>query len=915
MKLFKSFTILLLVLFSFKGVGQSAYIIGQVGYCPATVTTLSVLAKGISAANLPNTIYAWTGSDGSTYNTPTIAVSPSAATSYTLLIHNGTFVSSPTVTIHQMTSENCNNCQLVQNGSFESVQNNQYTNSNIIYPTSCIQGYSIPVFSATNPSDPINWVAPTCGTPDYYNNTYRSTTNGVPANTNSVNTPTHNGNGYGGIITYYWKNNKTAFEYLQTSLKCPLVAGQAYNVSFYASLSPNAGENTPSNNLGAYLSTTAISNTATGGTVNLSYTPQVNSAAIISSTNPGTWTQISGSLVGNGEQYITIGNFYTTAQTAPYPTSGGSYFFIDDVSVLPALPTLTSSSYTVNCSIPSTLTLTANGAANAYTSWTNGINTYTGSTIYVPSPTSNTTYTCTVSLPCGTCSPITQTISILAVAPITIAASQTTCAGTGVALTASGANTYTWSPANSLNTPNGPNVSATPGVTTIYTVSANASCGGVATATTSVNVVLLPTVTSIFHPQTICYGNSAVLTASAASTITWSPASGLSSSTGSPVTATPLTTTIYTASVSNSSGCVGSLVTSITVKPKPEVRIAGSTDGFYITGFYSSITGTSYVWNVATDLTSSAPFNGQGTSSINNVPSAAKEASPGSVEFMPPSSFKIISLSLDGCSSSLYIPTCYLTTYGVVTPISISGSTQVAPGSTQTYILQYGTTTLLPGITWFVDGGTILSGQNTTSVTIKWGSGYYGKIAFSAMNGATNPQNAVLDIAICNSTFLTNCVTPTYMDLCASNNSVNLNALNSGSTYLWSTGATTQSIAVPFNPINPFDFYYVTVVNPGGCKYSFRQEIRNNGACRTMAAESININSSYNFYPNPANSYLTVQSTTGSTLGRIAIYNLFSELVYESYSKKSKEEIDIHNLPAGVYMLFNQGIKSKLIKE
>lgn len=54
----------------------------------------------------------------------------------------------------------------------------------------------------------------------------------------------------------------------------------------------------------------------------------------------------------------------------------------------------------------------------------------------------------------------------------------------------------------------------------------------------------------------ICKDSSVVLTASGAATYTWSPAAGLSSTTGSIVTATPATTTTYTVIGSLTNGCV-----------------------------------------------------------------------------------------------------------------------------------------------------------------------------------------------------------------------------------------------------------------------------------------------------------------------------------------------------------------------
>lgn len=64
---------------------------------------------------------------------------------------------------------------------------------------------------------------------------------------------------------------------------------------------------------------------------------------------------------------------------------------------------------------------------------------------------------------------------------------------------------------------------------------------------------------------TICEGQSVTLTASGASTYTWSPATGLSSTTGTAVTASPTTTTTYTVTGTDVNGCTATFSVTITV--------------------------------------------------------------------------------------------------------------------------------------------------------------------------------------------------------------------------------------------------------------------------------------------------------------------------------------------------------------
>ncbi len=67
---------------------------------------------------------------------------------------------------------------------------------------------------------------------------------------------------------------------------------------------------------------------------------------------------------------------------------------------------------------------------------------------------------------------------------------------------------------------------------------------------------------------TICEGASTTLTAAGGTTYTWSPATGLSATTGATVTANPTTTTTYTVT-SDVSGCSYAQTVTVTVVPKP----------------------------------------------------------------------------------------------------------------------------------------------------------------------------------------------------------------------------------------------------------------------------------------------------------------------------------------------------------
>lgn len=142
-------------------------------------------------------------------------------------------------------------------------------------------------------------------------------------------------------------------------------------------------------------------------------------------------------------------------------------------------------------------TLTATGA-NTYT-WApaTGLSATTGATV-TANPTKTTTYTVTGKNTATGCTSTTTIEVVVNPLPVVSISSPSTeiCLGQGTAtLTASGADTYTWSPALGLDKTDGNVVTASPAATTTYTVTGiNAQTGCSNTATVTVTVNPLPEV-------------------------------------------------------------------------------------------------------------------------------------------------------------------------------------------------------------------------------------------------------------------------------------------------------------------------------------------------------------------------------------------------------------------------------------
>lgn len=234
---------------------------------------------------------------------------------------------------------------------------------------------------------------------------------------------------------------------------------------------------------------------------------------------------------------------YFPASTTTYTFNGTSAagctgIGTRSVAVQPSITVNTSATSTSICT-PSSATLSATGATT-YTWQPGNLN---GNPVVV-SPSSNTTYTVTGTT--GVCNN-TKTLSITVgtnIAVSTAASSNSMCASQSVTLSAAGATTYTWQPGNL----NGNSVIVSPASTTNYTVTGTTgSCNGSSVVAITVNQN--PNVTAASSSSVICAGTAATITASGASSYSWS-----TGPTTSTIMVFPVLTTTY-AVTGYSNGC------------------------------------------------------------------------------------------------------------------------------------------------------------------------------------------------------------------------------------------------------------------------------------------------------------------------------------------------------------------------
>lgn len=181
-----------------------------------------------------------------------------------------------------------------------------------------------------------------------------------------------------------------------------------------------------------------------------------------------------------------------------------------------------------------------------------------------------------------------QTFSV-AGAVITVA-SGTTCPGVPVTISASGATSFSWNTGATGNT-----LAPSPTITTVYTVTG--TTGGCSTTkTVAVTVKPLPVVA--IDNQEACVNTSLTITASGASTYSWSTGSSNANTTIFLQASTVLTVTGY-----NSALCYTNKVFTVTADPSPSLNLstnnlacASCTNGTVVVNASGATAPYTYTW-------------------------------------------------------------------------------------------------------------------------------------------------------------------------------------------------------------------------------------------------------------------------------------------------------------------------------
>ena len=526
------------------------------------------------------------------------------------------------------------------------------------------------------------------------------------------------------------------------------------------------------------------------------------------------------------------------------------------------LPTVTVNSATI-C-VGNTATLTAGGGAT-YT-W----NTSATTASISATPTVTTDYTVTATSAQGCKGTATATITVDALPTVTVN-SATVCAGTSTILTAGGANTYSWNTGATTNS-----ITATPTVTTDYTVTGtNAQgCKGTAVAVVTVRPGPIVTVNSV----TLCAGTSGTLTANGAASYTWSTGSHATSISG-----TPTVSATYTVTGSNDFGCTSSAVAVVTVNPLPV--ITASSETICAGGTYTLCSGNS------------APSTSSWYTMVNGVKSATSFSTSPCVVVTPTAntSYNVVVTNTNGCSANETI---------TLTTISNNPAFVLTETPSGAYFTFEALANMVPSTVPAGYGDQYVV-QELLSPTgpVKWSSPapeacYWENYPYPTYFNGIN--NSVTDYAGPGIT-LPACATATGFTAFHPCPSVIAEGEFRGNTTYVISHTSWNSVC----PVSAPYSYTVTVQSPAGRMGEHiivrNNEVTANDATGINNATTENVLAQAAVYPNPSNGNFTIETTT-TAQQLVEVYDLAGRLVF-SQTITGTTAINANELPAGMYNL------------
>ena len=488
----------------------------------------------------------------------------------------------------------------------------------------------------------------------------------------------------------------------------------------------------------------------------------VNALPPVAATSPTICGGSTATVTASGASTYTWNTGATGANLVVTPSSTTNYT-VTGTSAAGCVNT-TTTSVTVSAAPSIAVNTTTVCAGTSATLTASGVSTYTWNTgatssSLVVTPASTTVYTVSGNLSgCSTTAVKTTTVNVNALPMMSITAGNASiCNGQSTTLSLTGsASSYTWSTGQTTS-----GITVTPTTTTTYSVSGINANGCSNTAIITITVNALPTVSA--PSASVCLGGTVSLTASGASTYTWS-----TGATGAGINVNPATATNYTVTGTSAAGCVNSATTQVTVGPAPSITVNSAT---VCAGTSATLTASgvnTYTWSTTTT---------------------------GPTLVVSPVATTVFTVSGSSAGCNVVAMNTATVTVNAQPSINISGNTSLCSG--QSTNLTVNTTAI--SYTWS-------TGQTSSAITVSPGSTTVYSVSGQGSNGcsasasATVAVNPIPAVGVSNAT------------ICAGGNAT-LTATGALA-YTWNTGAIGSSYVVS-PAVNTS--YTVTGMGAGGC--------------------------------------------------------------------------------------------------
>jgi len=482
------------------------------------------------------------------------------------------------------------------------------------------------------------------------------------------------------------------------------------------------------------------------------------------------------------------GSLNNANSATPNATPGSTTVYTVNGTSAAGCPSASAATATVTVNNPPTITVGAPSysmcpgsnvgisvsGANTYTWIPGGSLNNPNSATPIASPAATTIYTVSGTSAAGCPSTTSGTTTVTVKTPPTLtltpSPSYTMCPGGSVGMNVNGANSYTWTPSTSLNNANSATPTATPTVTTVYTVNGTDASGCVSIAGTTATVTINTPVTLTLTPSpsyTMCPGGSVGMTVSGASTYTWTPSTSLNNANSATPLANPTVTTNYTVSGTDASGCAATAGTTatVTVNTPPTLTVTPNPS-------YTMCPGGSVAMNVS----GASSYTWTPSASLSNANIANPTANPSIT-----TNYTVNGTDASGCVSSA----ATTATVTVNTPVTLSFTatpSSLCVGQTTTITVSGAST-----YTWSANAASAQT--NTVSITPA-GTDTYTVNGTDVSGCATNTGTVAVSV----NAALTVTITASQSNLC-SGQTATLTATGA-TNYTWTPGGNTTSITV-----------------------------------------------------------------------------------------------------------------------